>query len=159
MRTFARDVMQHPVLSVSPETPLVDVHRLFVEEEIHGAPVVSDEGRMLGVISSSDLISAALEQSESAAYSSDYLRELVEFSGPDWGRGGPEDFQDRLGQLTAADVMTRGATRVDASAPVSDVAAFMHKERIHRVWVMDDDVLVGVISTFDLLPLIAKASL
>lgn len=159
MRITARDVMQHPVLSVSPETPLVNVHRLFVDEAIHGAPVVSDDGRLLGVVSSTDLISAALEQRDSAAYSSDYLRELVEFSGPDWSRGEPADFQDRLAQLTAADVMTRSAASVDVSAPIADVAALLFKERIHRVWVMERDALVGVISSFDLLPIVAKAAM
>jgi CBS domain-containing protein len=150
--------MQHPVHSVAPETPLASVHQLFVDEGIHGAPVVSDDGRLLGVVSSTDLITATLEQRESAAFSSDYARELVEFSGPDWSRGGPEDFQDRLAQLTAADVMTRGASTVDARSPIADVAALLHKERIHRVWVMDRDALVGVISTFDLLPIVVKAA-
>lgn len=36
----ARDFMQTDVLAVSPETSLFDIHRMFVEEEIHGVPVV-----------------------------------------------------------------------------------------------------------------------
>ena len=32
----ARDVMERDVISVGPETPVLDLHRLFVEEEIHG---------------------------------------------------------------------------------------------------------------------------
>ncbi len=158
MGTLARNVMQSPVISVSPETTLMDVHRLFVDEEIHSAPVVDDDGRLLGVISTTELVAAALEQTESAAFGSEYLRELVEFSGPDWSRGGPEDFQDRLRQLTVDDVMTRGAPCVNAAATIGEVAAFMHKERLHRVWVMERGMLAGVISTFDLLPLLEKAA-
>lgn len=158
MPTLARDVMQSPVISVSPETSLSDVHRLFAEEEIHGAPVIGDEGVMIGVITSTDLVNAVLEQSESGAFGSEYLRELVEFSGPDWSRGTPADFQDRLRQLSAEDVMTPGAACVPASATVGEVAALMHERRIHRVWVTERGVLAGVISSFDLLPLIAKAN-
>ena len=55
---LARDVMQTHLVTVEPELPLVDVHRLFVEEEITGAPVVDDTGRLLGVISSTDLLRA-----------------------------------------------------------------------------------------------------
>jgi CBS domain-containing protein len=159
MPMLARDVMQGPVVSVSPETPLSQVHRLFAEEEIHGAPVIADDGALLGVITSTDLVNAVLEQSESGAFGSDYLRELVEFSGPDWSRGAPEDFQDRLHQLTAAEVMTPSVSSVSASMPVGEVAARMHRDHIHRVWVTEHGVLVGVISSFDLLPLLAKANL
>jgi CBS-domain-containing membrane protein len=159
MAVCARDVMQSPVISVSPETPLAEVHRLFGDEEIHGAPVISDEGRVLGVITSTDLVNAAIEQAESGAFGSEYLRELVEFSGPDWSRGAPADFQDRLRQVTAEEVMTPSAATVSASMPIGEVAARMHRDRIHRIWVTDHGALVGVISTFDLLPLLAKAAL
>jgi CBS domain-containing protein len=159
MPTLARDVMQSPVISVSPETSLADVHRLFAEEEIHGAPVIGDDGVMVGVITSTDLVNAVLEQSESGAFGSEYLRELVEFSGPDWSRGAPSDFQDRLRQLSAEDVMTRGAACVPGATPIREVATLMHEQRIHRVWVTESGALAGVISSFDLLPLLAKANL
>jgi CBS domain-containing protein len=159
MPMLARDVMKGPVISVSPETPLSDIHRLFAEEEIHGAPVIADDGALLGVVTSTDLVNAVLEQSESGAFGSDYLRELVEFSGPDWSRGAPADFQDRLQQITASDVMTPSVSSVSASTPVGDVASRMHRDRIHRVWVIERGALAGVISSFDLLPLLAKANL
>jgi CBS domain-containing protein len=34
--------MVRELITVTPETLLFDVHRLFVEEEIHGAPVVDE---------------------------------------------------------------------------------------------------------------------
>jgi CBS-domain-containing membrane protein len=103
-------------------------------------------------------VNAVLEQTESGAFGSEYLRELVEFSGPDWSRGTPADFQDRLRQLSAQDIMTPGGACVPTSAPVSEVAALMHERRIHRVWVTERGVLAGVISSFDLLPLLAKSN-
>lgn len=38
MNLTARSVMTNPVVAVSPETSLADVHRLFVEEGIHTGP-------------------------------------------------------------------------------------------------------------------------
>jgi predicted transcriptional regulator len=145
------------VVSVDPETPLVDVYRLFVSEQIHGAPVVDDMERVVGVVTSSDLLRAIAEESDTAMASSDYLRDLVEFSGPDWGRG-LADFQDRLGQLTASDVMTASAVTVGRSTPIAEVARTLRQHGIHRAWVEDDGRLCGVISTFDLLPLVEQTA-
>ena len=108
---LARDVMQTHLVTVEPELPLVDVHRLFVEEEITGAPVVDETGRLLGVISSTDLLRAVDEEHGSASSETHYFRESLEFSGPDWARA-PSDFQDRLAALTVEDAMTRGGITV-----------------------------------------------
>ena len=61
MALYARNIMQSQVVSVSPDDPLPSVQRLFFEEEIHGAPVVDDQGRVVGLISTIDLLHAAAE--------------------------------------------------------------------------------------------------
>jgi CBS domain-containing protein len=155
MARTARDVMQRDVISVSPEEPLVDVQRLFVEEEINGAPVVDQDGRVVGLISSADLLRAVAEGHEAGASAPVYYRELLEFSGPDWGAM-PQDFQDRLSQLTAADAMSEEVVSVPPDTPVEEVAHTLRRQRIHRVLVADEGRLVGLISTFDLIGLLEK---
>jgi CBS domain-containing protein len=153
----AGDLMTKSVVSVGPDTPLIEVYRLFVAEQIHGAPVVDDEERVIGVVTSSDLLRAIEEERDTAVASSEYLRDLVEFSGPDWGRG-LTDFQDRLTQLTAADAMTTGAVTVRRDTPIPEVARTLREHGIHRAWVEENGQLCGVISTFDLLPLVEQIS-
>ena len=155
MGETAASVMTNSVLAVNTETSLVDVQRLFVEEGIHGAPVVDDDSMPVGVITSSDLLRAAFEEHDTAVSSAEYLRELLEFSGPDWS-GGLEDFQDRLAQRKASDVMTEGVVTVPQDAPIAEVATVMRDNRIHRVWVEKGGQLCGVISTFDLLELLQE---
>jgi CBS domain-containing protein len=147
--------MQPDVVSVAPETSLLDVHRLFVEEEIGGAPVVDDEGRVLGVISAKDLLRAVQEEYGSAAVvtAPDYLREELPYSGPDW-IGAPEDFQDRMTSMTAADSMVRGVISVGPDATVQEIARLMRERRIHRVFVVNGEELVGIVTTFDLVRLL-----
>jgi CBS domain-containing protein len=157
MPSTARDVMTRSVVSVGPDTPLFDVYRLFVAEQIHGAPVVDDEERLIGVVSSSDLLRAADEERDTVISSGDYLRDLVEFSGPDWGKG-LSDFQNRLAALTVADVMTPTAVTVRPDTPVAEVARILRQHRVHRVWVEDEGRVCGVVSTFDLLPLVEKGA-
>ena len=155
MPLTARDVMQSHVITVSPEAKLLDVQRLFVEEEINGAPVVSEDGELLGVISTRDLLRAAEEEHDSAASETRYFRDELEFSSPDWGSA-PDDFQDRLAERSVAEVMTAGVVTISPDASIAEVASSMRRQRIHRVLVAEDRVLRGIISSFDLVALLEK---
>lgn len=155
MTLTARAIMESALLTVSPETSLLDIHRLFVEEEIQGAPVVSDDGRVLGVVSSADLLRAVYEEHESGGARADYLRNLVALSDPELGAL-PDDLRDRLSELRVSDVMTESLVSVNAEAPVSDVARILRKHKVHRVLVLEDDQLVGLVSAFDLVALLEK---
>jgi len=149
----AADVMQRSLVVLSPEASLLDAHRLFIEEEIHGAPVVDDEGMVIGVVSSTDLLRAVLEEHESAGFASNPLfRETREFQPTIWTV--PEDFQDRLAHRTVREVMTEGACTVEGTTRARAVAELLERQCIHRVWVVTEGRPVGVVSTFDLLPLV-----
>ena len=153
MTLIARDIMQDEVVTVCPELSLLGVHQLFVAEEIHGAPVIDETETVTGVISSADLLRAVAEEHESGAVTVDYIRDLVEFSGPDWATM-PEDFQDRLQGLRVSDVMTRDVVRVAPDATLGAVATALCENRVHRVLVIEDNRLLGIISAFDLVGLL-----
>ena len=51
------DVMTHDVLTVEPDTPLADAARLLRRERIGALPVVS-AGRVVGIVTRSDLLEA-----------------------------------------------------------------------------------------------------
>lgn len=152
----AGDLMERDVIVVSPETRILDVHRLFVESEIHGAPVVRDDGAVVGVISTQDLLRIVRDELEpgAGATTSTYFRDQLPYSGPDW-QCMPNDFQDRMQELTAADAMTRDLVSVAIDATVDEIARTMLEHRIHRVLVIDDGALSGIVSTFDLLRVLA----
>lgn len=157
MTLTARDIMQSHVITVSPESPLLDVQRLFIDEEITGAPVVDDAGRLVGVVTIRDLLRAAEESHDSVVSETRYFRDDLEFSGPDWGNA-LEDFQDRLGGRSVGEVMTAGGITVAPDAPVAEVARTLRHHRIHRVLVAEADLLRGIISSFDLVALVEKES-
>jgi CBS domain-containing protein len=152
----ARDLMQTDVISVNPEAALLEVHRLFVEEEINGAPVLLD-GRLVGVISSMDLVRAVLDNygGGESRNATAYFREASPYSGPDWSFA-PDDFQARLEQLTVEDAMIRELVTVPSSMPLAEVARVMRSQRIHRVLVLEGDDFVGILTTFDLIRALEK---
>ena len=126
----ATDLMQRDVITIAPETPILDVYRMFVEEEIHGAPVVDESGSVSGVVSTLDLLRFGNEE----AYIS----------------------RDSAGQPTADDAATRELVTVGPDATVEEVARTMLAQHVHRVLVVDKRrELLGVISTFDLLRIVA----
>jgi CBS domain-containing protein len=117
--------MESDVLSVEPETPLVDVQRLFVEDEIHGAPVVDEDFRVVGVISALDVLRIVAERYD--------------------------DFETRLRDVGAADAMTDAVVSVSPDATAAEVARLMRAQRVHRVLVIENHELLGMLTTFDLL--------
>ena len=124
----ARDLMQRDIITVTPETPILDVHRLFVEEEIHGAPVVDDAGRVRGVLSALDLLRIVRDELE------------------------PADPEDGVKEATASDAMTKELVTVSPGASVEEIARAMLAHHVHRVLVIGPErELEGVITTFDLL--------
>ncbi len=156
MALTARDLMETPVITVSPNDPLSGVRQLFFNEEIHGAPVVDDEGCVLGVLTSTDLLRAASDEHDSARGDAGYFRELFETAGPDWETA-PDGFLDRLRERTVSEFMTETVASVDVNSAVSEIARTLRRNRIHRVLVVEGDLLRGIISTFDLVGLLEKS--
>lgn len=155
MALTARQVMQTHVVSVAPEDPLSSVHRLFVEEDITGAPVVDDQERIVGVISATDLMRAAADEHDTARADLAYFRENLEFSGPELSDA-PEDYLDRLGERRVEECMSDQIVQVTPDATIPEVARTIRSQQVHRVMVVEDDRLVGIISTFDLVGLLEK---
>jgi CBS domain-containing protein len=142
-RLRARDLMQTDVLTVSPETSILDVHRMFVEEEIHGAPVVDDSGVVRGVVSTLDLLRIVSDDGEPDA------RGLPYFRAQPWAI--PNELANKLAEVTASDVMTRELVAVSPDTPIAEVAQKMRDQHVHRVLVLEKRELLGVLTTFDLL--------
>ena len=153
MALTARDLMETDVICVSPEAPLTTVQRLFFEEEIHGAPVVDDQGRVVGLISSADLLRSAADEFATEAPEIE-IQDLLEFSLSRWGSH--EIFSKPFSELTARDAMTETVVSVTPDSPIFEIARTLRRDRIHRVLVIEADQLRGVISTFDLVAVLEK---
>jgi len=153
----ARELMQDHVVTVAPETPLLDVYRLFSEEQIGAAPVVDEAEEVVGVVSTADLVRALDAERDTAWVDTNYFRDVVPYSSPDWDNV-PEDLQNRWEHLRVSDAMTRGLVTVAPEASAAEVAQTLRKNRLHHVFIVEDGRLRGVISTYDLLELVEKTA-
>ena len=155
--TVASDIMQQQVVTVAADSPLLAVYRLFVEEDISGAPVINETGDVVGVISSRDLLRVANETHDDAVMDLHYYEGAPSFKGEEWMTD-IEEFEDRLTHRSVSQVMTTGAISVRRDTPINEIADLFLKHRIHRVLVLDEEndggPLVGLVSVFDMVGLL-----
>ena len=153
----ARDVMTAEVMTVDADWTVNDLAEFLVSNAISGAPVIAPEGRLLGVVSLTDLVRHASlpVHSERPEPSHDvYVDGLErEYSDDEFAgfRVGTED------RTLVREIMTPVIFEVQPNTDVREIADIMVRGRIHRVFVTDQARVVGVISALDLLRVIRDA--
>jgi CBS domain-containing protein len=144
----ARDVMTREVRTVDADWSLDELRSFLVSLSITGAPVCDKAGKLIGVVSSTDLMRAASEGTTSSENSRHQYYSTVDdnLSGEDM-RG---LHIDSPSGTTVREIMTPLVFEVEPEAPIHDVADIMARGRIHRVFVLRGGKVEGVISALDL---------
>lgn len=125
---FVGERMSQPVITVEPETPVHDALAMFKKEHIRRAPVVKN-GKLLGIVSESDLLNASPSPVTSlSVWEMNYL----------------------LSKVTVKQVMTKKVKTVDANTPIEEAARIMADTKIGGMPVMRSGNLVGIITETDL---------
>jgi CBS domain-containing protein len=151
----ARDIMNPEVLTVQDEMSVRELSSFLTSREISGATVEDSDGKLIGVVSLTDIaLSASRSRSMPAR----------DQSNPDFFVRGWEDSLEmsELAGFTIEDeslrvrqIMTAAVYEVDEAASVSEVAKTMLGGHLHRVLVTSGGKVVGIITTSDLLKLLA----
>lgn len=140
---LAKDIMKRKVITVTAQMTLREVARLFSDKHISGAPVVSDEGRVIGVISQTDLVRKEREGASQEVPI--YHREAEEY-----GLLGPIHVEDP-DYTRVEQVMTPWAISFEEDTPVEELARQMLGKHIHRVVITRDGELCGLVTSMDML--------
>lgn len=154
MALVARDAMTTNIVTVSPSTSLVDLERILISRHIGGTPV-KDQGKLIGMVSRSDIIRVlTYEQSVAEVQSGAYRNELGVTD-----RRAMELISGHVGErmqtLRVRDAMTVVRVQVLPDTPLRQVAELMVSQRVHRVLVMENDRLIGIIARSDLVRMVA----
>lgn len=139
---LAGDVMKTKVLTLGPQTTLSEAARLFAKEGISGAPVVGPGRKLLGVVSQADLMRRQAQADKVPAFYKDEAVELVEVG-------------DSPGPTPVSKIMTPAVLCAAEDTPVAELARFMLAHRVHRVLITRRGALRGIVTTMDMLRLIA----
>lgn len=138
-----RDVMQASPIQILPRMPFLELQRIFVTAHIGGAPVVDERGVLLGVVTWMDLLRAVDQVCD----------EDIDSSGPDEPseRVSAHDFSERLGNLTAADVMSPDVVSVSPEMTARDAAEEMRSHSVDHLFVLEGGTMLGSVTALDLL--------
>ena len=140
------DIMSSPAITLQPDTTVEEAIGVLVENGIDGAPVVDEQGRVLGMLDDDDLIVS--EARLHAPTTIEILGAYIPLPGD--LRRFNEEVKQALGR-TVAEVMTENAPSVRTTATVEDVATLFHDHGVSRLAVTDESgQIVGVVSRGDL---------
>jgi CBS domain-containing protein len=149
----AADVMNTQVLAVRPDMTVHELAGFLTENQITGAPVLDAHGRLVGVVSETDIAESESERAELVRDRSD-----PEFDLRGWeDKADAEDIRQlhvEGGDLLVRDIMTPAAYTIPHDTPVPKIAQTMIAGRIHRLLVTRESRVVGIVTSLDLLKLL-----
>lgn len=145
----ARDLMAPNPISVRADANVREALALLTDKGYSAAPVIDDAGHPVGVLSRSDLLLHDREKPDNLPPGPTYFYEQDLHD----RKGKPvEGFQvENVDPTTVRDIMTPAIFSVTPDTPASKVVQDMVSLHVHRLFVVDGGVLVGVITSMDVL--------
>jgi len=126
------EIMRTPVLTVDADAPLADAVVTLAEAHVSALPVLDRGGRLMGVVSSTDVLAATAESD-------------------------PERRAEVL-ETPVRMLMTPRTLTIAPGAGVREAARRLLYADVHRIFVTDQDRVVGVVSSSDVVRAIAAGA-
>ena len=142
--------MTREVLTVTPETSISDLSKILENRRIGGLPVVDKDGRLLGIITQTDLVERARHLELPPAINILDFHFYLQI---------PSHLIHRVEKMlgtTVGDCMTPNPVTVAPDTPVARIAALMAKQKMHTIPVLEGGKIVGVIGKMDLVRAMAR---
>ncbi|MEM1171217.1 MAG: CBS domain-containing protein [Cyanobacteria bacterium P01_H01_bin.35] len=140
------DVMSYNPISVRPEMPLKEAIKILAEQRISGLPVVNENGKLVGIVSETDLM-----WQESGATPPPYIMLLDSVIFLENPARYEKEIHKALGE-TVGEVMTKNPLTTTPEQLLSAAAKLMHERNIHRLPVLDENgKVIGILTRGDII--------
>lgn len=145
------EIMVREVKTISPEATLQEAAEMLTLQNISGAPVVDGAGKLIGILSESDLLN---ETKKRAA-----LPRVAAFG----LFMAPEESLRRIyhdgATLQVQTIMTRNVVTILPDAPLGEAVQLLLSKKVNRLPVVDEEgALVGIVTREDLLKAVFRLS-
>jgi CBS domain-containing protein len=144
----AHQIMSRPVVSVTPETTIVEAASTMLQKHVSGLPVVDTTGRLVGIISEGDFV----RRSEIGTQRQ-HGRFLKFILGP-----GKEasNFVHEHGRKVCEIMTSEPLVTVNEDTSLEQIVALMEKNNVRRLPVMRGDRVVGIVTRANLVQAVAS---
>ncbi len=140
----AQDIMKTGVITVTTETTVEELGRLFIENGISGAPVLSAEGKLYGIVTENDLI-----KQDRRLHIPTIIRLFDAFI--PLGSSSMEKEIARMSASKVSEICTREVITVAPETPLQEIATIMSERGVHLIPVIDAGKIVGIIGKMEVI--------
>ena len=155
----AKDVMREDIVVLAPGDTIADAVEEFARHNISGCPVVDDEGTVLGMMTETDILYSLKT----------HYRELkmkvppetiigISFVEIAKKREAVEAFED-IASMPVMEAMSRNVITAGSEDELEDIIHKMVKNDVNRIAVVDEGVLVGIVTRGDVIKAVQKIRL
>ena len=138
-----KDAMTKNIVKINPSLGIREIYKIFCEKHIGGVPVTDENGRLLGMVTKTELLDVLIP---------DYFDMIGDFLFID-DFGALEEKLESVPTLElfiAEDLMVRNVISIKENASLMKAPVLMIKYNIRRLPVLDrDKKVVGVITRMD----------
>jgi CBS domain-containing protein len=153
MTKTVAEVMTPNPISVAPQTLLQEAIKILAQKHVSGLPVVDDAGKLVGVISDSDLM-----WQETGVEPAPYimlLDSVIYLQNP---ARHEKELHKVLGK-TVGEVMSDRPISITGDRSVKEAARIMHDKKIRRIIVVDEteEKAIGILTQGDIIRTLASS--
>ena len=141
----AREIMTRNVVTVKKDQPISDLSKLFIENHFNGVPVLDDAGKVIGVVTQSNLI----EQNKNL-----HIPTVIALFDAVLFLESEKKFESDLKKLTGSkieDIYQNKPITVSPDTDLSEITTLMAEKDVHTLPVLKSDKLVGIIGKKDVI--------
>lgn len=144
-----KQVMTKKVIKLTKDLTYQEVVKIFLKRKITGAPVVDENDQLIGLVSEKDLFRVLYPFYKSYYDHPECYCDLEE----------REEKPEEIKNDPIVNFMTKNVCTVTPETPIMSAGALMLARGIHRLPVMEDNKIVGIVSREDIYRKILKKKL
>lgn len=148
----AKDIMTRDVITVKPSTTIEELAHLLIEHRISGAPVVDEQGDLVGIVTENDLITQ-----NRRLHIPTVVRLFDAFIMIESQSKLEEEIRKMAGVIVD-DICSKKPITVTGDTSAEDIATIMHDKKVHLIPVVEGKKIQGIIGKIDLIEGIRKGS-